>query len=163
MCQSILNTLKFREMARHKSSCKSFCTIQIKVMGNQAPDPGYDKSMRCILLVYVSGRWNFYRILLQDSADFVGLVLTLESSIGNIERNLLLCRSFPIRRNSGLTGFSFRLFVHIRDWKEAKHNCKLFSASVESPDAKKTYSWLSSAWRWWEIACPEIMLLSGVV
>ena len=33
----------------------------------------------------------------------------------------------------------------------------------ESPDAKETYSWLSSAKRWGGIACSEIMLLIGVV
>ena len=33
-------------------------------------------------------------------ADLAGLVLTPRSSIGNIERYMLHCRSFPIRRNS---------------------------------------------------------------
>ena len=53
--------------------------------------------------------------------------------------------SFPIMRNSVLSGFSFNLFVLIHDWIEAKHYCKLFSAAAESPDAKDTYCWLSSA------------------
>ena len=74
--------------------------------------------------------------------------MTPRSSIGNIERYLLRCRSFPIRRNSVLFGFSFSLFVNIHDWTEAKHDCKPFSAAAESPDAKEAYSWLSSGWRW---------------
>ena len=44
-----------------------------------------------------------------------------------------------------LFGFSFSLLVDIHDWTEAKHDCKPFSAATESPDAKETYSWLSSA------------------
>ena len=62
--------------------------------------------------------------------------MTPRSSIGNIERYLLCCRSFPIRRNSVLSGFSFTLFADIHDWTEAKHDCKPFSAAAESPDAK---------------------------
>ena len=78
-------------------------------------------------------------------ADLAGLVLTPRSSIGNIERYLLRYRSFPIRRNSVLSGFSFSLLVDIHDWTEVKHDCKPSSAAAESPDAKETYSWLSSA------------------
>ena len=44
-----------------------------------------------------------------------------------------------------LSGLSFSLFVDTHDWTEAKHDCKSFSAAAESPDAKETYSWLSSA------------------
>ena len=57
-------------------------------------------------------------------ADLAGLDLTPRSSIGNIERYLLRCRSFQIRRNSVLYGFSFSLLVDIHDWTEAKHDCK---------------------------------------
>ena len=71
--------------------------------------------------------------------------MTPKSSIEYVERYLLRCRSFPIRRNSVLSGFSFSLLVDIHDWTEAKHDCKQFSAAAESPDAKETYSWLSSA------------------
>ena len=46
------------------------------------------------------------------------------SSIGNIERHLLRCCSFPIKRNSVLSGFSFSLLVDIHDWTEAKHDWK---------------------------------------
>ena len=46
---------------------------------------------------------------------------------------------------SFFSGFGFSLFINIRDWTEAKHYCKAFGAAVESPDAKDTYSWLSSA------------------
>ena len=38
----------------------------------------------------------------------------------------------------------FHLFVDIHDGTEAKHDGKPFS-DAESPDAKETYSWLSSA------------------
>ena len=78
-------------------------------------------------------------------ADFAGIVLTPKSSIGNIERNLVHCHSFTIRRNSVLSGFSFMLFVDVHDCTEAKHDCKPFSAAAESPDAKESYSWLPSA------------------
>ena len=78
-------------------------------------------------------------------ANFAGLVLTPKSSLGNIERNLLHCHSLSIRRDSFLSGFSFNLFVDIRGWTEAKHECKQFGATVESPDAKEICSWLSSA------------------
>ena len=71
--------------------------------------------------------------------------MATKSSIGNIERYLLCCRSFSIRRNSVLSGCSFSLFVDIYDWTEAKHDCKPFSAAAESPDVKETCSWLSSA------------------
>ena len=77
--------------------------------------------------------------------DLTGLVLTPRSSMGNIERFLLRCRSFPIRRNSVLSGLNFSLIVDIHDWTEAKYDCKPFSAVAESSDAKETYSWLSSA------------------
>ena len=70
-------------------------------------------------------------------ADLAGLVLTPRSVIGNIDKYLLRCRSFSIRRNSVLSGFSFSLFVDIHDWTEAKHDCKPFSAAAESPDARK--------------------------
>ena len=70
--------------------------------------------------------------------------MTSRSSMGNIERYLLRCHSFQMR-NSVLSGFSFSLFVDIHYWTEAKHDCKPFSAAAESPDAKETYSWLSSA------------------
>ena len=60
--------------------------------------------------------------------------MTPRSSIGNVERYLICCRSFPIRRNSVLSGFSFSLLADIHDWTEAKHDCKPFSASAESPD-----------------------------
>ena len=63
--------------------------------------------------------------------------MTPRSSIRNRERYLLRCRSFPIRRNSVLSEFSFSLFVDINDWTEAKYNCKPFSAAAESPDAKE--------------------------
>ena len=69
-------------------------------------------------------------------ADFAGLGFTPKSSMGNIERNSLHCRSFPIRRNSVLSGFSFGLFINIHDWTKAKNDCKPFSATAESPDGK---------------------------
>ena len=52
---------------------------------------------------------------------------------------------FPNKEEFVLSGFSFSLLVYIHDWTEAKHDCKPFSAAAESPDAKETYSWLSSA------------------
>ena len=55
-------------------------------------------------------------------ADLIVLVLKPKSSIGNIERYLLHCRSFPIRRNSVLSGFGFSLFVSIHGWTEVKHD-----------------------------------------
>ena len=63
-------------------------------------------------------------ITLRFRADFAGLVLTPKSSIGNIKRYFFLCHSFPIRRNSVLSGFSFSLFVNIHDWTEARRDCK---------------------------------------
>ena len=63
----------------------------------------------------------------------------------NIERYLLRCCSFLIRRNSVLAGFSSSLLGDIHDWTEAKHDRKPFSAVAESRDAKETYSCLSSA------------------
>ena len=86
--------------------------------------------------------------------------MTPRSSIGYIERYLLRCRSFPIWRNSVLSGFSFSLLVDMHDWTEAKHDCKPFSAAAESPDAKVTYSWRHQH-RGSE--CSKIILLSGVV
>ena len=59
-------------------------------------------------------------VTLKFRADFSGLVLKPKSSIGKIERYLLLRCSLPIRRNSVLAGFSFSLFVDIYDWTEAK-------------------------------------------
>ena len=64
-------------------------------------------------------------------ADFAGLDLTLKSSIGNIERNFLLCHSFPIRRNSISSGFSFSLFVDTHDWTEVIHDCIPFSPLLQ--------------------------------
>ena len=68
-------------------------------------------------------------------------------SMGNIERYLLNGRSFLIRRNSVLSGFSFSELINIHDWTEAKRDCKPFSAAMKSLEAKETYTWLSSAWR----------------
>ena len=85
------------------------------------------------------------KLLPRFRADFAGLVLTPKSSMGNIERYLLHCSSFMIRRNSVLSGFRFGVFFLIHDWTEAKHDCKPFGAAAESPDEKETYSWLSSA------------------
>ena len=48
-------------------------------------------------------------------ADFAGLILTSKSSIGNIERYLLHCPLFLIRKNSVLSGFSFSLFVDVNE------------------------------------------------
>ena len=47
-----------------------------------------------------------------------------------MERYLLRCRSFPMKRNYVLSGFSFSLFVDIHDWTEAKHDCRPFSAAA---------------------------------
>ena len=54
--------------------------------------------------------------------------MTPKSSKGNIERYLLRCRSFLIRWNSVLSGFSFSLFVNIHKRTETQaHFCKPFS------------------------------------
>ena len=53
---------------------------------------------------------------------------------------MLCCFSFPIRRNSVLSGFSFGLLVDIHDLTEAKHDCKPFSATAQYPDTKETHS-----------------------
>ena len=37
-----------------------------------------------------------------------------------------------------------RPFIDIKEWTDAKHDCKLFSAAAESPDENEAYSWLSS-------------------
>ena len=78
-------------------------------------------------------------------SNIAGLVMTLNSPMGHIEKTFLLSHSFPIRRNSVLSRFSFSLIVDIHDWTEAKHDCKPFSAAAESPDAMEIYRWLSSA------------------
>ena len=82
------------------------------------------------------------KIIPRFQADLAGSVLTLKSSIGSIERYLLHCHSFPIRRNSVLSIFTFSLFINIHDWTEAKHDCKPFGATDESSDAKESYSCL---------------------
>ena len=61
------------------------------------------------------------------------------------EKNLLKGRSFPIRRNSALSWFSFSLVVNIHEWTEAKLDGKPFSAAAQSTDAKERHSWLVSA------------------
>ena len=104
--------------------------------GDNAADPAYSKSHEL---------QNADTLLPRFRADLTRLVLTLRSSMGSIERYLLHCHTFPIRRNSVLSGFSSSLFVNIHDWTEAKHDSKPFSAAAESPDAKETYRWLSSA------------------
>ena len=43
-----------------------------------------------------------------------------------------------------MSGFSLSLFIDIQDWAEAKHNCKPFSAAVESPDAKEMLAIIST-------------------
>ena len=67
----------------------------------------------------------FVKYYSKIAADFTGLGLTPKSSIGNIERYLLLCHSLLIRTHSVLSGFSSSLFVNIYDWTETKHDCKL--------------------------------------
>ena len=63
--------------------------------------------------------------------------MTPKSSIGNIERYLFCCLSFPVRWNSVLSGFAFSLFIDIHGWTEDKHACEPLSATKESPDAKE--------------------------
>ena len=115
----------------HESSCKPFCTIQIKVAANTPQIPHMVKT-------WATDCWYIW------AKGEILSNITPRSSIGNIERYLLRCRSFSIRRNSVLSGFSISIFVDIHDWTEAKHDCKPFSATEESHDAKETYSWLSS-------------------
>ena len=157
--QSILNTRKFGEVSVRNTIQKWIAIFemtghkQLQVIlhyahqGDRAyaADPAYGKAwaihrrhMRVEgeILLTINPRFR---------ADLAGSVLTPKHSIGNIMRNLLCGRSFPKRRNSFLSGFSFSLFIVIHDWTEAKHDCKLFSAVAEAPDAKETYSWLSSA------------------
>ena len=71
--------------------------------------------------------------------------MTLKGSVEKIERYLLGCRSFSIRRISVLSGFSFSLlvYIHAYDWTEDKNDCKPISAALESHDAKDTNCWLS--------------------
>ena len=147
----------------YQSSSKQFCTIQIKVTMNTLQLPHMIKA-------WVTDHRNMWtegevlsNITPRLRADLAGLVLTPKSSIGNVESYLLCCLSFPIRRNLILSGFSFSLLVDIDEWTEAKHYCKPFSANADSPDAKETYCWLSSAQRRWGIVCSKIMLLNGVV
>ena len=44
---------------------------------------------------------------------------------------MLGCCSFPMRRNSVVSWFSFSLFVDIHDWTEAKQDCRPFNAAAE--------------------------------
>ena len=83
--------------------------------GEYVADSGYGKSMSYTLPTHVSERENFWlKITPRFRVGFAGLVLTPKSSMGNIERNLFHCHSFPIIRNS-----------------------VLFSAAAESLDAKR--------------------------
>ena len=74
------------------------------------------------------------------ASRFCWVSFNTQSSIGNINRYLLHCRSFPMRRNSVLSGFSFSLFVYIHDWTAAKHESGPFSAAAELPDEKEIYT-----------------------
>ena len=87
----------------------------------------------------------FIKYYTKITSRFSRVSFDTEELNGNIERHLLRCPSFPMRRNSVLSGFGFSLLVDIHDWTEAKHDCKPFSAAAESPDAKETYRLLSSA------------------
>ena len=57
--------------------------------GECATDPGYGKNMSCTLLIYAR-RIFLSNITQRFWADFDALVLPPKSSIGNIERNLLI-------------------------------------------------------------------------
>ena len=84
--------------------------------------------MSCRLQAYVSKTWK----------DILGgLVSTPKSLIGNIDMYLLYCRLFLIRGHRVLHGFNFSLFVDIKDWAEAKQDCKPFSVAVESALMKR--------------------------
>ena len=85
------------------------------------------------------------KITLRFQADFLGFVLTSTIPTENIERYLLLCRSLPKKRKSGLSGFSSSSFTYIHDWTRAMHDGKLLCAVAELLDAQDPYSWLSSA------------------
>ena len=109
-------------------------TIQIKVIANTLHVPDVVKhelhtadicEWKVNFLAKVSPRFR---------ADFAGLVLIPKSSIGNIERYLLRCRSFPMKRNSVFTWFRFSLFIAMTEQRPGTA-CKPFTAAAESPDA----------------------------
>ena len=134
------------EIAGHESSCKQFCTIQIKVTTNTLQIPHMVKA-------WATDCWNRW----EEGEVSVKYYTKITSRFSRVSfdtekldwkhREVFapLSRSFPIRRDSVLSGFSCSLLVDIHDWTEAKHDCKPFSAGAKSPDAKETYSWLSSA------------------
>ena len=111
--------------------------------GKYASDPGWGKKRK--LQTTDIYEWEG-EIRVQNysryQADFVGLVLTPKSTVGNTDRNFAPLMLVP--DNTALSEFSFSLFIDIHDWTEDKHNCKLFSDAAESPDAKDTCSCLSA-------------------
>ena len=70
-------------------------------------------------------------------------LVTFDTKKLNRKQEVFALLSFvPKKEHSSL--IRVNLFINIRDWTEAKHDCEPFSAAVESSDAKDTYSWLSS-------------------
>ena len=100
--------------------------------------PGYGKSMSCTANVCEWKVKFWSNITPKNPSRFCWVSFDMK----NLNRQhkifaLLLCISvFSIRRNSGLSGYSFSLFIDIHNWTEAKHDCKAFSAAADSPDAK---------------------------
>ena len=86
--------------------------------------------------VRVEGVILLSKIIHRHGIDIVGLVSAPKSSIGNIERYLLLCHSLLIRRNSCRSGFNFSVVINIQDWTGARHDFILYSAVVVLLDPK---------------------------
>ena len=88
-----------------------------------AADPECGKNMSVDhRYMWVEGDFLGQKLLPRFWADFAVLVFDTKYLSGK-QRYLLRCPLF-LMRNSVLSGFSFSLFIDIRDWTKAKHDCK---------------------------------------
>ena len=67
-----------------------------------------------------------------------------KSTIENIREVFALLLFIPDKEEISFIWVQFQFNRRNHDWTEAKHDCKPFYVTIESPDAKETYSRLSS-------------------
>ena len=130
------------ETTGHESSCKQFCTIQIKVTANMPQIPH-------IVKAWATDCWYMW----EEGEIFTKYYTKIPSRFSRVSfdtqklnrkhREVFAPLLFiPNKEEFSFIWVQFSLFIDIHDWTEAIHDCEPFSAAEESPDTKETYSWL---------------------
>ena len=108
------------------------------------------------LQIYVSGSWSLCQRSLQDCEQI--LLSKFEHQTAPLETYKDICSIAVHSQWGGISFYLGSVSVYLSTsitGQRAKHDCRPFSAAAESPGEKEIYSWLSSAYTWWGLTCPE--------